>query len=110
MRARLRDPATYALWKRRGGIIERLFGHIKEHDGFRRWTVSGLEAVRTQWTMLCATVNLRVIYRRWKTRRKGAAAAMAALWQVRHLDFLLTCRIGRTFSVNPRPMSHPAVP
>jgi hypothetical protein len=54
-------------WRRRCEIIEPRFAQIKQHDGFRRWTVWGLEAVRTQWSLLCTTLNLRVLYRKWKS-------------------------------------------
>jgi hypothetical protein len=80
MRERLRQPAVYARWSQRCEIIERRFGQIKEHDGFRRWTVWGLESVRTQWSLLCATLNLRVLYRHWRTgRTDGRGSALAAL-------------------------------
>ena len=79
MRERLREPTVYARWSQRCQIIERRFGQIKHHDGFRRWTVWGLESVRTQWTLLCATLNLRVLYRRWLSgRTEGRASALAA--------------------------------
>lgn len=67
MRRRLQDPAARALWQQRARIIEPRFGQIKQHDGFRRWTVWGLEGVRTQWSLLCATLNLRVLYKRWRS-------------------------------------------
>jgi len=80
MRARLAQAAARARWARRREIIEPRFGQIKQHDGFRRWTVWGLEGVKTQWAMLCATLNLRVLYRRWRSGRGPAAAsAVAAL-------------------------------
>lgn len=79
MRARLAIPAVYARWSQRGEIIERRFGQIKQHDGFRRWTVWGLENVRTQWSLLCATLNLRVIYQRWRSHRVGGTAAAMKL-------------------------------
>ena len=69
MRERLRAPALASQFAQRGQIIERVFGQIKHHDGFRRWTVWGLEKVRTQWALLCATLNLRVLYRRWRAPR-----------------------------------------
>jgi transposase len=79
MRERLRQPALYARWRQRCEIIERRFGQIKEHDSFRRWTVWGLESVRTQWSLLCAILNLRVLYRRWRTGRSdGRGSALAA--------------------------------
>lgn len=80
MRARLRQPEALAQWQQRSQIIERRFAQLKQHDGFRRWTVWGLEAVRTQWALLCASLNLRVLYRRWSEKkapqgRKGGAKA-----------------------------------
>jgi hypothetical protein len=30
-----------------------------------RWTVRGLENVRTQWALLCAVLNLKSIYKHW---------------------------------------------
>lgn len=78
MRARLRDRAVARQWSRRREIIEPRFGHIKQHDGFRRWTVWGLEGVRAQWALVCATLNLRVIYRRWQERRGGPPQSAAA--------------------------------
>jgi len=62
-----------ALYRRRPGIIEPVFGWIKAAMGFRRWTVRGLERVRTQWAMLCTALNLRAIYREWVARLKRAA-------------------------------------
>lgn len=83
MRGRLKDPAERKHWRLRGQIIERPFGQIKQHDGFRRWTVWGLEGVKTQWAMICATLNLRVLYRRWQQknlpRRPGAAGVLVNL-------------------------------
>jgi hypothetical protein len=86
MRQRLQEPAPAALYAQRREIIEPRFGQIKQHEGFRRWTVWGLEKVRTQWALLCATLNLRVLYRRWRAGRddrprSGAAALMALMAQ-----------------------------
>jgi transposase len=73
MRQRLADPLVREQWQRRSSIIEPRFAQIKAHDGFRRWTVRGLENVRTQWALLCATLNLRVLYRPWRACRATAA-------------------------------------
>jgi transposase len=74
MRERLKDPAVFATWKERGTMIEPRFAQLKEHDGFRRWTVWGLESVQTQWSLLCATLNLRVLYRRWRLEKAPKAS------------------------------------
>ena len=77
MRARLRDPATHQQWSRRREIIEPRFGQIKQHEGFRRWTVWGLESVRAQWLLLCATLNLKVLYQHW--RQEGGSPNQSAM-------------------------------
>jgi transposase len=74
MRQALAEPLTRAQWRERGTIIEPRFGQIKQHDGFRRWTVRGLAGVKTQWSLLCATLNLRVLYARWRASRPPEAA------------------------------------
>lgn len=77
MRARLQEPAAQAQWQCRSQIIEPCFAQIKQHDGFRRWTVWGLEGVRTQWSFLRATLNLRVLYKKWILGRVAAATVAA---------------------------------
>jgi hypothetical protein len=78
MRAELQTPLGQAVYQRRSQLIERRFGQIKQHDGFRRWTVWGLEAVRTQWALLCATLNLRILYKRWRQGSPAGPKATAA--------------------------------
>ena len=108
MRQRLKEPGGASRYQRRSAIIEPRFGQLKAHDGFRRWTVWGLEAVKTQWALLCATLNLRVLYRRWRQGQpvpKAGAAAMGtsfARWPSHALQLLLCnpmapLSIARTF-------------
>lgn len=78
MRARLEEGAAQTLLARRQEIIEPRFAQIKQHEGFRRWTVWGLEGVRTQWSLLCASLNLRVLYRHWRAGRGGGVGAALA--------------------------------
>jgi hypothetical protein len=84
VRRKLEQPGIRALWKQRAEIIEPRFAQLKQHDGFRRWTVWGLEAVRTQWSLLCATLNLRILYRRWRIKVQArfdqAAIAVGQIW------------------------------
>jgi transposase len=77
MRAHLQEPAAQAQWQCRSQIIEPRFAQLKQHDGFRRWTVWRLEGVQTQWSLLCATLNLRVLYKKWLSRRVSATTEMA---------------------------------
>jgi transposase len=79
MRAKLQEPRAQALYQQRSQIVERRFGQIKQHDGFRRWTVWGLEAVRTQWSLLCTTLNLRVLHHRWRQNRPDGSKTAAAM-------------------------------
>lgn len=69
MREQLQQPHQLEKLRRRSTIIEPRFAHIKQHDGFRRWSFRGLDGVRAQWAMLCATLNLRILYRHWKAKK-----------------------------------------
>jgi hypothetical protein len=51
-----------------------VFATIKQALGFRRWTVRGLENVRTQWALLCTAVNLKKLYQGWAAGQLACAA------------------------------------
>lgn len=82
MRQKLEQPLQREQWEQRSRIIEPRFAQLKQHDGFRRWTVWGLEGVRTQWSLLCATLNLRVLFKSWHSKpvRSPNAAAYLRSW------------------------------
>lgn len=81
MREALEDPARRKIWRQRSWIIEPCFAHIKEHDGVRRWSYRDHESVRSQWSMLCAASNLRIIYRR--RYAKGSKSSFGILKRTR---------------------------
>jgi transposase len=62
------DPRMRLLLSLRKEIVEHIFGIVKGIDGFRRFTVRGLEKARAQWALVCTAVNLRKLYAWW---RKG---------------------------------------
>jgi transposase len=64
-RAKHQNPAKKELLQKRKALIETVFAQIKEHQAFRRWSVRGLEKVRTQWSMVCAAFNLNKLYKYW---------------------------------------------
>ncbi len=51
--------------KRRGETIELVFAGIKQGFGFRRFTVHGLENVKTQWALVCTAFNFKKLYKLW---------------------------------------------
>jgi transposase len=77
MKEKLQQPGVRAQWEQRSRIIEPRFAQLKQHDAFRRWTVWGLEGVRTQWSLLCATLNLRILYKHWQLKAQGCFARAA---------------------------------
>jgi transposase len=62
-------PENKRRLKARKAIIEPVFGWIKQQLGFRRWTVAGIENVRAQWDLVCATINLKKLYPYWVSGR-----------------------------------------
>jgi len=51
------------IYKMRKAIVEPVFGQIKEQRGFRRFSLRGLDKVRAEWKLVCATSNLLKLFR-----------------------------------------------
>jgi hypothetical protein len=66
-RVKRQSPIVRELLRRRKVTIEPVFGWIKRGLGFARWDFVGLDKVRVQWSMICATINLRKLYGCWLT-------------------------------------------
>lgn len=58
MRQRLRSPAGRKLYERRKGLIEPVFGTLKEHRGMRRFYRRGLASVNAEFLLMALAFNL----------------------------------------------------
>lgn len=67
MRRRLTSSRGQALYARRPQICEPVFGEIKWTRGARRFMPRGLAACDAEWKLLCATNNLRKL---WRAKRR----------------------------------------
>ena len=65
-RDRQKNPQNKKLLSKRKAIVEPVFGWIKHNLGFRRWSYRGLESVDAQWNMICVSVNLKKLYKKWR--------------------------------------------
>ena len=63
----METPQAQSAFKRRKGLVEPVFGILKEQMGARRFILRGLEAVRGEWFLLAAAFNLRSL---WKAGRR----------------------------------------
>ena len=61
------------LEKRRGAIVERVFGYIKRTLGLRHLEHRGLESVAAICGLAMSVVNLRTIFKFWKPGALRAA-------------------------------------
>lgn len=64
-REKHKDETLRAALKKRSKTIEPVFAWCKQGMNFRRWTVRGLEKVKTQWLLLCTAINLRRLHKQW---------------------------------------------
>jgi transposase len=62
MRQRLRSPAGRKLYERRKGLIEPVFGTLKEHRGMRRFYRRGLAGVNTEFLLMALAFNLTRVH------------------------------------------------
>ena len=63
MKRKLQTKAGAAIYAARKGIVEPVFGQIKQGRGFRRFSLRGFEKVKAEWALVCATHNLLKMYR-----------------------------------------------
>jgi len=52
--------------QQRGQTVEIIFAWIKEHLGFRRSVFRSLKKVKAQWSLICTTLNLKIMYKYWQ--------------------------------------------
>jgi transposase len=71
-RALMAEEGSKKLYRRRQGIIEPVFGIMKELQGARRFLLRGLDNVRAEWSLLVAAFNLKTLYRVWQRQEAGA--------------------------------------
>lgn len=63
MERKLLTKRGRALYKKRGQIIEPVFGQIKGCRGIERFMRRGIEACAQEWKLICATHNLLKLWR-----------------------------------------------
>ena len=63
MRQKLKDAEIKKLYQKRAGMVEPVFGMIKETLGYRRFLLRGLQKVRGEWAIICTAFNLLKLYR-----------------------------------------------
>lgn len=72
MRRRLAQPGPKTLYRRRGAIVEPVFGQTKDVRGVRRFRRRGYAACAGEWQLICATHNLLKL---WRHGRRPAPPA-----------------------------------
>jgi Transposase DDE domain len=63
MKRKLMTMAGQAIYARRKTIVEPVFGQIKQAQGFRQFLLRGVDKVRAEWALVCATHNVLKLYR-----------------------------------------------
>src|SRR4051812_41168694 len=70
MARKLRTKKGRELYAKRKGMIEPIFGQIKQVLGFRQFSLRGLASMRGEWRFLCVVDHL---LKMWRPRRQGVA-------------------------------------
>lgn len=63
MARKLRTKKGRQAYAKRKGIIEPIFGQVKQVLGFRQFALRGLAAMRSEWRLMCAVHNLLKLWR-----------------------------------------------
>ncbi len=62
MARKLRTKQGRETYAQRKGMIEPIFGQIKQVRGFRQFLLRGLEKMRGEWSLICLTHNLKKLF------------------------------------------------
>jgi Transposase DDE domain len=77
MDRKLRTKGGRERYRRRGGLVEPVFGQMKDRQGARQFSMRGLERCRGEWNLHAAVHNLRKLHRE-AARRVEKATKRAA--------------------------------
>ena len=73
----MRTDEARKLMRQRAGIVESVFGVIKEQMDARRFLLRGLANAQAEWHLLCAAFNLRKLYKYWWLEQPKWALSVA---------------------------------
>jgi transposase len=71
MERKLRTKRGRAIYRRRGALVEPVFGQMKDRQGAGRFSMRGLERCRGEWHLDAAVHNLRKLHRDSVRRAEG---------------------------------------
>jgi transposase len=63
MKRKLQTRAGAKVYAERKAIVEPVFGQIKHARGYKQFLVRGLDKVKAEWALVCATHNILKMYR-----------------------------------------------
>ena len=63
MKRKLQTKTGAKIYAARKSIVEPVFGQIKHARGFRQFLMRGIEKVKAEWALVCATHNILKMYR-----------------------------------------------
>ena len=72
MARKLRTKKGRSMYARRKGMIEPIFGQLKQVLGFRQFSMRGLASMRGEWRLMATVHNLLKLWR--QDQRVGLAA------------------------------------
>ena len=71
MARKLRTKKGREMYAKRKGIIEPIFGQLKQVLGFRQFSLRGLAAMRGEWRLMCTVHNLLKLWRHAQVAMAG---------------------------------------
>ena len=59
---KLKTEEGKILYSKRMAIVEKIFGQIKNNLNFKKYLVRSIGKVKTKWSLICSTYNLKRIF------------------------------------------------
>ena len=89
MARKLQTPRSQEILKKRSQTVEPVIGNLKQNLGFRRFSLSGLENVRGEFTLMCIGHNINILFK-WLLEKR--MTGVIALMQGQYDQFIVFSR------------------
>lgn len=96
MRTKMKDPVAKEIYKLRQQLVEPVFGDIKENKGLRGFITRGIKAVKAEFNLVCAAVNIKRMWINIQSKKKVGCKYTFRVtrkrihWNITSIDYVLS--------------------
>lgn len=87
MRMKMKTPEAKEIYKLRQQIVEPVLGDIKENKGIRGFITRGIQAVKAEFNIICAAMNMKRVWILLKEKKGGMRNLSSRLFLKKRYEY-----------------------